>query len=152
MTPTDLWALIQSDTQAFAAYVISDDDACAARCSEIAPTIRKPVPAELVQRIASLSGLWGMLKIAAMNQSLSNPPRGAAVSFVDWVECGAELDTDNQSVKVMAATLIEYSLATASQFAEISAAGNVQQIITQQQVGATREWVRVTGGAINGTT
>jgi hypothetical protein len=34
----------------------------------------------------------------------------------------------------MAATLIEYSLATASQFAEISAAGNALQVITADQV------------------
>ena len=134
MTPTDLWTLIQSDTQAKAFVDAGNDRDCAVRCSEIAPVIRKPVPAELVQRIASLNGLWGMLKIAALNQSLSNPPRGAAVSFVDWIERGAELDTDNQSVKAMAATLIEYSLATANQFAEISAAGNVPQVITADQV------------------
>jgi hypothetical protein len=134
MTPTDLWTLIQSDAQAQALANVGNDRDCAVRCSEIAPTIRKPVPAELVQRIASLNGLWGMLKIAALNQSLSNPPRGAAVSFVDWIEQGADLDTDNASVKVMAATLIEYSLATASQFAEISAAGNALQVITADQV------------------
>ena len=134
MTPTDLWTLIQSDTQAKTFVDAGNDRDCAVRCSEIAPVIRKPVPAELVQRIASLNGLWGMLKIAALNQSLSNPPRGAAVSFVDWIERGAELDTDNALVKAMAATLIEYSLATANQFAEISAAGNTPQTITADQV------------------
>jgi hypothetical protein len=134
MAPTDLWTLIQSDTQAKAYADAGNDRGCAARCSEIAPTIRKPVPAELVQRIASLNGLWGMLKIAALNPSLSNPPRGAAVSFVDWVERGSELDTDNDAVKAMAAILIAYSLATADQFAEISAAGNAPQTITADQV------------------
>jgi len=134
MTPTDLWTLIQSDTQAKVFVDAGNDRDCAARCSEIAPVVRKPVPAELVQRIASLNGLWGMLKIAALNQSLSNPPRGAALSCVDWIERGAELDTDNQSVKTMAATLIEYSLATTNQFAEISAAGNAPQVITADQV------------------
>jgi hypothetical protein len=134
MAPNDLWALIQSDPQAKAYAGAGNDRDCAVRCSEIASPVRKPVPAELVQRIASLNGLWGMLKIAALNQSLSNPPRGAAVSFVDWVERGAELDTDNQSVKEMAATLIAYSLATANQFAEISAAGNTPQVITADQV------------------
>ena len=134
MAPTDLWTLIQSDAQAKAYASAGNDRDCAVRCSEIAPVIRKPVPAELVQRIASLNGLWGMLKIAALNQSLSNPPRGAALSFIDWIERGAELDTDNASVQAMAATLIEYSLATANQFAEISAAGNASQVITADQV------------------
>ena len=146
MAPTDLWTLIQSDTQAKAYADAGNDRDCAVRCSEIAPAIRQPVPAELVQRIASLNGLWGMLKIAALNPSLSNPPRGAAVSFVDWIERGAELDTDNQSVKAMAATLIEYSLATVNQFAEISAAGNTPQVITAEQVGVARQ------EAINGVT
>jgi hypothetical protein len=146
MTPTDLWTLIQGDTQAKACADAGNDRDCAVRCSEIAPVLRRPVPAELVQRIASLNGLWGMLKIAALNQSLSNPPRGAAVSFVDWIERGAELDTDNALVKAMAATLIEYSLATANQFAEISAAGNASQVITAEQVGAARQ------EAINGVT
>jgi hypothetical protein len=140
--------MIQGDPQAKAYADAGNDRDCAVRCSEIAPVIRKAVPAELVQRIASLNGLWGMLKIAALNPSLSNPPRGAAVSFVDWIERGAELDTDNQSVKAMAATLIEYSLATVNQFAEISAAGNTPQVITADQVGAARQ----EGVSINGTT
>jgi len=48
----------------------------------------------------------------------------------------------------MAATLIEYSLATVNQFAEISAAGNTPQVITADQVGAARQ----EGVSINGTT
>jgi hypothetical protein len=147
MTPTDLRQLIASDTQATAYFAAGNDEACAARCTAIAPSVRQPVPADTVQQIASLNGMWGMLKIAALNTSLSNPPRGAAVSFVDWIERGRPLNVDNPAVQQMAATLISYSLATAAQIAELSDAANVPQTITFHDVGAARQEGSVTGGA-----
>jgi len=149
MTPTELLTLIASDPQATAYFNAGNDEACAARCSEIAPPVRQAVPADKVQEIASLSGMWGMLKIAALNTSLSNPPRGAAVSFIDWIEAGRALNPDNPAVQAMAATLISYSLATAEQIAQISDAANTPQVITFHEVGAARQQAGVTA---NGAT
>ena len=139
MTPSELLTLIASDAQATAYFQQGNDEACAARCTAIAPPVRQPVPADRVQEIASLNGMWGMLKIAALNTSLSNPPRGAAGSFIDWIEAGRPLNPDNPAVQQMAATLVSYSLATAEQIAQISDAANTPQIITFHQVGAARQ-------------
>ena len=62
MTDSELYALIQSDPAAVAAYSVSDDDACAARCSVIAPTVRRPVPAEEVQAAQEVQAIEGQLK------------------------------------------------------------------------------------------
>ena len=113
MTPTELLTLIASDAQATAYFNAGNDEACAARCTAIAPPVRQPVPADRVQEIASLNGMWGMLKIAALNTSLSNPPRGAAVSFIDWIEQGRLLNPDNPAVQSMAATLVSLAVAIA---------------------------------------
>ena len=148
MTSAELLALIASDPQATAFFNAGNDEACAARCTAIAPPVRQPVPADQVQEIASLNGMWGMLKIAALNTSLSNPPRGAAVSFIDWVEAGRPLNPDNPAVQQMAGVLISYSLATAEQIAQISDAANTPQVVTFHDVGAARQ----AGGVNNGAT
>lgn len=148
MTPSQLLTLIASDAQAAAYFNAGNDEACAARCTAIAPPVRQPVPADRVQEIASLNGMWGMLKIAALNTQLSNPPRGAAVSFVDWIEAGRPLSPDNPAVQQMAGVLVSYSLATAEQIAQISDAANTPQVITFHDVGAARQ----AGAASNGTT
>jgi hypothetical protein len=97
------------------------------------------VPADKVQEISSLNGLWGTLKIAALNTTLTDPPRGAAIAFIDWVEAGRALDMDNPAVQQMAATLVTYSLATAAQVAELSAAADTPQTFTAAEVGAARQ-------------
>jgi hypothetical protein len=147
MTPTELLALIQSDPQARDLFAAGNDTDCATRCGVIAPPIRQRVAADKVQEISSLNGLWGTLKIAALNTSLSDPPRGAAIAFIDWVEAGRALDMDNPAVQGMAATLVSYSLATAAQVAQLSAAANTPQTFTAAEVGAARQ-----EGVINGVT
>ena len=139
MTPAELYTLIQSDAQAKALFAAGNDTACAVRCGVIAPSIRQRVPADEVQKMASLSGLWGTLKIAALDNTLTNPPRGAAIAFIDWIENGWPLDVDNPAVQQMAGILVTYSLATAAQIAELSAAANVPQTFTAADVGAARQ-------------
>lgn len=152
MTDAELYAMIQSDTQAAALYAEGNDEGCAVRCSAIAPPIRQPVDARRVQEIATLNGLWGVLVIAAQDPNLTNPPRGVAVNFVTWIEKGFSLNPDSVPVQQMAAALMAYNLATAEQVQQLSDAANTPQTITQQQVGAAREWNRVNGGVSNGTT
>jgi hypothetical protein len=139
MTPAELYTLIQSDPQAKALFAASNDTDCALRCGVIAPAIRRRVPAESIQETASVNGLWGSLKIAALNTSLTDPPRGAAIAFIDWVEAGRALDMDNVAVQSMAATLISYSLATAGQIAQLSALADSPQTFTAIDVGAARQ-------------
>lgn len=139
MTPSDLLALIQSDPQARQLFAEGNDTGCAIRCGVIAPPVRQRVSADKVQEISSLNGLWGTLKIAALNTSLSDPPRGAAIAFIDWVEASRALDMDNPAVQQMAATLVSYSLATAAQVAQLSAAADTPQTFTAAEVGAARQ-------------
>jgi len=110
------------------------------------------VAAERVQAAAIASGLWAIVKIAAQNVGLPNPPRGAAMSFVDWIEAGRPIDMDGGTVQGVGAVLLAYNLATQDQLDALQVLADNPQTITQQQVGAAREWHRVTGGASNGTT
>jgi hypothetical protein len=138
MTPTALYTLIQSDAAAAAFFAAGNDTACALRCGAIAPAVRQRVSADRIQEAASLNGLWGALKIAALNSSLTDPPRGAAIAFIDWVEAGRPLDMDNTAVQTMAATLVTYSLATAQQIAQLSALADTPQTFTAVDVGTAR--------------
>ena len=78
-------------------------------------TIRRPVPADRVQAAAIASGLWAIVKIASQNTGLPNPPRGAAMSFVDWIEAGRPIDMDGGTVQGVGAVLLSYNLATQEQ-------------------------------------
>jgi hypothetical protein len=88
--------------------------------------VRSPVPADKVQETASVNGLWGALKMAALDSTLTNPPRGAAIAFIDWVESGRPLNPDNPAVQQMAGTLIQHSLATVAQINQINDLANQQ--------------------------
>ena len=84
-------------------------------------TIRQPVAAERVQAAAIASGLWAIVKIAAQNTALPNPPRGAAMSFVDWIEAGRPIDMDGGTVQGVGAVLLAYNLATQDQLDALQA-------------------------------
>lgn len=84
-------------------------------------TIRQPVAAERVQASAIASGLWAIVKIAAQNTALPNPPRGAAMSFVDWIEAGRPIDMDGGTVQGVGAVLLSYNLATQPQLDALQA-------------------------------
>ena len=86
-----------------------------------AVTIRQPVAAEQVQASAIATGLWAIVKIAAQNTALPNPPRGAAMSFVDWIEAGRPIDMDGGTVQAVGAVLLSYNLATQPQLDALQA-------------------------------
>jgi len=86
--------------------------------------IRRPVDAYAIQKAASLTGLWGTLKIAATNHDLNDPPRGTAVAFIDWIATGQPLDLDSQQVRAMADLLIHHGLATQGQIDNLDALAN----------------------------
>ena len=78
-------------------------------------TVRRTVSAESVQAAAIASGLWAIVKIASQNAALPNPPRGAAMSFVDWIEAGRMIDMDSATVSGVGSVLLQYNLATQAQ-------------------------------------
>ena len=84
-------------------------------------TIRQPVAADRVQAAAIASGLWAIVKIAAQNTALPNPPRGAAMSFVDWIEAGRPIDMDGGTVQGVGQVLLSYNLATQPQLDALQA-------------------------------
>ena len=86
-----------------------------------AVTIRQPVAAERVQASAIATGLWAIVKIAAQNTALPNPPRGAAMSFVDWIEAGRPIDMDGGTVQGVGQVLLSYNLATQPQLDALQA-------------------------------
>jgi hypothetical protein len=84
-------------------------------------TIRQPVAADRVQASAIATGLWAIVKIAAQNTALPNPPRGAAMSFVDWIEAGRPIDMDGGTVQGVGQVLLSYNLATQPQLDALQA-------------------------------
>ena len=151
MTDAELYALIQSDANAAAAYAVGDDTACAGRCTEIAPQTRQPVDAgRLMDAFMSL-GIWQKLEAAAPPGSV-DPPASTARTMMTRLNQSRPVDLDNPAVQGIVADCIAHSLMTQAEATALSSLANTPQTITQQQVGAAREWHRVSGGASNGIT
>ena len=102
-------------------YATMSDQEAADAVNAKTVTIRQPVAAERVQAAAIASGLWAIVKIAAQNTALPNPPRGAAMSFVDWIEAGRPIDMDGGTVQGVGQVLLSYNLATQPQLDALQA-------------------------------
>ena len=102
-------------------YATMSDQEAADAVNAKTVTIRQPVAADRVQAAAIASGLWAIVKIAAQNTALPNPPRGAAMSFVDWIEAGRPIDMDGGTVQGVGAVLLSYNLATQPQLDALQA-------------------------------
>ena len=152
MTDAELYALIQSDADAAAAYAAGNDTACADRCTVIAPKTRQPVAAATLRKELAKLGKWGGLQRVANNFESPDPPYQQARTIIDLITAGDAIDLDEPAIAAGTPLLIQYNLLTPADVAVISALANTPQTITQQQVGAAREWHRVSGGVSNGTT
>lgn len=148
MTSIELLTLIASDPQATAYFAAGNDEACAVRCSAIAPPVRQPVPARVVRLRAMALGMYAVIKIASEDKSLPNPPRGLAVNFITLVDSDETIDLDNPEIKLQADALRQYNLASDEQMASIQSLANTPQVITFHDVGAARQ----AGGTSNGAT
>jgi hypothetical protein len=134
MTPTDLWTLIQSDAQAKAFVDAGNDRDCAVRCSEIAPVIRKPVPAAtLHKKLAGLGKLSGILRVAR-NFDSPDPPYQQAATLMSLIEQGVEIDLDDPQVPTGAPELVAHGLLDVDDLAALSALADAPQTITADQV------------------
>jgi hypothetical protein len=102
---------------------LTDQQAADAVNAKTVQVTREEVPAVELQKVCSENGLWGVLKIAALDTTLGNPPRGAAVNFIDWILSGNAMSVSNPAVQVQAGILMAHGLATADQIAAIAALG-----------------------------
>jgi len=102
-------------------YATMSDQEAADAVNAKTVTVRQPVAAERVQASAISTGLWAIVKIAAQNTALPNPPRGAAMSFVDWIEAGRPIDMDGGTVQGVGQVLLSYNLATQPQLDALQA-------------------------------
>ena len=151
MTDAELYALIQGDADAAAAYTGGDDTACADRCTEIAQQTRQPVDAgRLMDAFMSL-GIWQKLEAAAPPGSV-DPPASTARTMMTRLSQGRPVNLDNPAVQGIVSDCITHGLITQGEAAQLNTLADAGQTITQQQVGAAREWHRVSGGVSNGTT
>jgi hypothetical protein len=151
MTDAELYTLIQGDTQAAALYAEGNDEACAVRCSAIAPPVRQPVDAGLLMDACMSLGIWQRLEAAAPPGSI-DPPASTARTMMTRLSQGRPVNLDNPAVQGIVTDCITHGLITQPEAAQLSTLADAGQAITQQQVGAAREWHRVTGGVSNGTT
>jgi len=151
MTDAELYTLIQGDTQAAALYAEGNDEGCAVRCSAIAPPIRQPVDAGLLMDACMSLGIWQRLEAAAPPGSI-DPPASTARTMMTRLSQGRPVNLDNPAVQGIVTDCITHGLITQPEAAQLSTLADAGQAITQQQVGAAREWHRVTGGVSNGTT
>ena len=151
MTDAELYTLIQGDAQAAALYAEGNDEGCAVRCSAIAPPIRQPVDAGLLMDACMSLGIWQRLEAAAPPGSI-DPPASTARTMMTRLSQGRPVNLDNPAVQGIVTDCITHGLITQPEAAQLSTLADAGQTITQQQVGAAREWHRVTGGLSNGTT
>lgn len=151
MTDAELYTLIQNDTQAAALYAEGNDEGCAVRCSAIAPAIRQSVDAGLLMDACMSLGIWQRLEAAAPPGSI-DPPASTARTMMTRLSQGRPVNLDNPAVQGIVTDCITHGLITQPEAAQLSTLADAGQTITQQQVGAAREWHRVEGGVSNGTT
>lgn len=103
---------------------LSDQEAADAINAKTA-TIRRPVTAPMIRLRAMSLGMYAVVKIAAEDKSLPNPPRGAAINFITLADSQDTVDLDHPDVAANAATLRQFSLASQEQIDAINSLGNV---------------------------
>jgi hypothetical protein len=133
MTDAELYALIQSDLDAKAKAAIGDDSGCAARCSEIAPTIRQPVDAGRLMDAMIGLGIWRRLVAAALPNA-TDPPASTAQMMMTRLTQNRAVDLDNPAVQSIVNDCITHGLMTQGEAQQLNTLGNAPQIISPAQV------------------
>ncbi len=105
-------------------YATMSDEAAADAVMAKTSTTRKPVPASLIRLRSMAIGMYAVVKIAAENNSLPNPPRGAAINFITLADSSDMVDLDHPDVAANAETLRQFSLASEDQINAINTLGD----------------------------
>ena len=145
MTLSELYNLIQTDTQATTFTTIGDDTSCASRINEIAPFINKPVQAGAIKELAAKTGVWATLSLAKDKVELSDSIRGICITFLDWVNSGYKLDFELPEVQGMIDALVSSTLVTAEQAATFKAMGQVRDVVSANDVSEAMYPHRIDG-------
>ncbi len=140
MTAAELKTLIESDSEALGHWDAGRHAACAVRCGEIAPTLRQPVDGGLVQKIASMNGVWAKITLARESAETPPPIKGICITFLDWIRKDWQIDFDLPEVQTMLGGLIQSGLVTEQEVSALDAAADVRQNFStddvQQAMGA----------------
>jgi hypothetical protein len=139
MTTDELKALIESDQTARDHFAAGRDVQCAERCSEIAPTVRKPVPADDIQYDAAINGVWATITIARESAETPQQIKGICITFLDWINSGRPIDFDMPQVQQMLGGLVLSGLVTQEQADSLADRANTLQTITADEVSACRQ-------------
>ena len=139
MTPAELKTLIESDSEAAAHFAAGRDLQCAERCTAIAPTVRQPVDGGLVQKIASMNGVWAKIVLARESSETPSQIKGICITFLDWVRKDWRIDFDLPEVQTMLGGLIQSGLVTEQEVAVLDDAANTPQTITAAEISACRQ-------------
>ena len=134
MTPAELKTLIESDSEALTHWNAGRHVACAARCSEIAPTVRRLVTADEIQLHASKNGTWATITLARESAETPLQIKGVCITFLDWIKSGRAVDFDLPEVQAMVAGLIASTLVTQQQADELDAMADEKQVFTTDDV------------------
>lgn len=140
MTPAELKTLIESDQQALAHWNAGRHAACAARCGDIAPAVRRLVTADEIQLHASKNGTWAAITLARESDETPLQIKGVCITFLDWIKSGRAVDFDLPEVQQMVGGLIQSTLVSQEQADQLDAMANESQTFTtddvQQAMGA----------------
>ena len=138
MTPAELKTLIESDAEATAFADAGNDEACAARCGAIAPTVR-------VSKMLTERGLYaelGPTMAETVLQKLegyaaAGQPYSALVNrFLGWLEpTNGGVDFGLQSTLDMAGLLTQGGLLSAEEYTAINGLSLASQKFTAAQIG-----------------
>jgi hypothetical protein len=134
VTPAELKTLIESDQQALSQWHSGRHDACAARCGEIAPTVRSLVTADEIQLHASKNGTWAAITLARESDETPLQIKGVCITFLDWIKSGRAVDFDLPEVQQMVGGLIASTLVTQQQADELDAMADQLQTFTTDDV------------------
>lgn len=130
MTPAELKTLIESDSEASTAATGNRWRDCATRTSEIAPSVRQPVDGGLVQKIASMNGVWAKIVLARESSETPDQIKGICITFLDWVRKDWRIDFDLPEVQQMLGGLLQSGLVTQDEVSVLNAAADTAQTIT----------------------
>jgi hypothetical protein len=139
MTTDELKALIESDQTARDHFAAGRDVQCAERCSVLAPTVRKPVPAADIQYDAAINGVWASITIARESAETPQQIKGICITFLDWIKSGRPIDFDMPQVQQMLGGLVLSGLVTQEQANALADRANTPQAITANEVSACRQ-------------
>jgi len=134
VTPATLKTLIESDQQALAHWNAGRHAACAARCGDIAPTVRRLVTADEIQLHASKNGTWAAITLARELDETPLQIKGVCITFLDWIKSGRAVDFDLPEVQQMVGGLIQSTLVSQEQADQLDAMADESQTFTTDDV------------------